>query len=83
MKKSEFNAYPGQEINTAQGRTSSKDSKFDRVDSGRAEFLTAFKGVVDGKPRPKDVGVVGAINDGLQKLGLLSRDKTLLSGLEC
>jgi len=44
MKKSEFNAYPEQEINTAQGRISSKDSKFDQFDSGRVGFLTAFKG---------------------------------------
>jgi hypothetical protein len=82
MKKSEFSAYLDKEINTAQGRISSKGSKSDKVDSGRVEFLTALKDVVDGKPQPKNVGVVGALNDVLQTLGLLSRDKTLLSGLE-
>lgn len=82
MKKSEFSAYLDKEINTAHCRISSKDSKSDKVDSGRVEFLTALKDVVDGKPQPKNVGVVGAVNDVLQTLGLLSRDKTLLSGLE-
>ena len=82
MKKSEFSAYLDKEINTAQGRISPKDSKSDKVDSGRVEFLTALKDVVDGKPQPKNVGVFGAVNDVLQTLGLLSRDKTLLSGLE-
>ena len=48
MKKSEFSAYLDKEINTAQCRISSKDSKSDKVDSGRVEFLTALKDVVDG-----------------------------------
>lgn len=81
MKKSEFSAYLDDEIASAQQRISPKLGKSDRVDTGRVEFLTALKNVVDGSASPEDLGIVGAVNDVLQELGLLQGAKTLLAGL--
>lgn len=81
MKKSEFSAYLAKEIPDAQQRISPKMSKSDRADTGRVEFLTVLKNVVDSSASPEDLGRIGALNDALQTLGLLPGGKTLLAGL--
>ncbi|AZE60458.1 MULTISPECIES: hypothetical protein [Pseudomonas fluorescens group] len=82
MKKSEFSVYLEEQIFSARTRISPKLSKSDRVDSGRLDFLTALKNVVDGAASPEDFGTVGAVNDVLQELELLSGSETLLARLK-
>ena len=52
------------------------------MDLGRLEFLAALKSVVGGNAGPDEVGTVGAVNDVLQKLELLSGSETLLAKLK-
>ncbi|WP_460136931.1 hypothetical protein [Pseudomonas sp. S1_E04] len=82
MTKSEFLDYLAVEISSAQQRTSAKMTKSDKVDTGRAAFLTALRAVVGGSATPENLGTVGAVNDVLQTLGLLESKKTLLNELE-
>ncbi|MCS3514516.1 MULTISPECIES: hypothetical protein [Pseudomonas] len=82
MIKSELLDYLAVEISSAQQRISPKMTKSDKVDTGRLEFLTALRAVVAGSATPENLGTVGAVNDVLQKLGLLEPKKTLLNELE-
>ncbi|MFA5980000.1 hypothetical protein PVE_R1G3850 [Pseudomonas veronii 1YdBTEX2] len=82
MNKSEFRVYLKQQTSIAESRISLKGSRSDKVDSGRVKFLTVLSRVVDGNASPEDLGVVGAVNDVLQKLALLPSGKTFLSVLE-
>ncbi|MBI6552454.1 MULTISPECIES: hypothetical protein [Pseudomonas] len=82
MNKSEFRVYLKQQTSIAESRISLKGSRSDKVDSGRVKFLTVLSRVVDGNASPEDLGVVGVVNDVLQKLALLPSGKTFLSVLE-
>ncbi|WP_411389269.1 hypothetical protein [Pseudomonas sp. MPB23] len=82
MTKSEFLVYLDTEISASQARISTKNTKSDRVDTGRVEFLTVIKNMLTKNATPEDVGRLGAFNDVAQKLGVLTSSETLLSGLE-
>ena len=82
MTKSGMLIYLDEEISICSARISTKNTKSDRVDTGRVEILTVIKNVLTKNATPEDIGRLGAFNDVAQKLGLLASSKTLLSGLE-
>ncbi|WP_248800267.1 hypothetical protein [Pseudomonas sp. MWU13-2105] len=49
---------------------------------GKLEFLCALHRVLNGKPHPGDLGMMDAINDCLQQLGLVESTKTLFSAIQ-
>ena len=59
MTKSEFLVYLDTEISASQARISTKNTKSDRVDTGRVEFLTVIKNMLTKNATPEDVGRLG------------------------
>ena len=50
--------------------------KSDDLAFGQLSFYLSLRRVLNGKATPQDVGVVDAINDTLQELGIINEGKT-------
>lgn len=50
--------------------------KSDELAFGQISFYLSLRRVLNGKATPQDVGLVDAINDTLQELGIINKDKT-------
>jgi hypothetical protein len=82
MKKSVFKTFIEDEINLAAGKIIAKGSTSDDVALGRLHVLQSLRRTLDNKSTPEDVGTWGAINDVLQRLGVLDSKETIFSGIE-
>lgn len=51
-------------------------AKIDELALGELTFYMALRRVLTGQPTPQDIGLMDAINDTLQELGLVERTKT-------
>jgi hypothetical protein len=50
--------------------------KSDELAFGQLSFYLSLRRVLNGKATPQDIGLVDAINDTLQELGIIGKDKT-------
>jgi len=62
----------------AQGIATKKSVKLDDIGIGRLVFLLSLRRALQGSANAEDIGLLDAINDSLQALGLLGSSKTFL-----
>jgi hypothetical protein len=80
MLKADFRTYIDQEsVLLTEKINDSKHSANDEVSAGKLQFYLALLEFMDGKPSNKARGLVGAVNDTLQKLQVLDSKQTLPS----
>ncbi len=82
MTRSDFSIYIDAVTNETAQNLIDKGDTSDDIAFGKLSFLLALRRAVDKKATAQDLGLLGAINDSLQKLGVLPASKTLLSDLQ-
>ncbi|EPJ77521.1 MULTISPECIES: hypothetical protein [Pseudomonas] len=83
MLKAEFVASIEEQINLASQRIQkSKSATFDDLAFGKLGFLLALRRVLNGVGSAEDLGLMDAVNDSLQALKLLDRNKSFLAGIK-
>ncbi len=68
------------EINENARRIFSPSDKVDERALGHLNFYVALRRVLDGRGSAEDIGMMDAINDTLQKQGLVKPGATFLKG---
>lgn len=79
MSKVDFESFVENQINlAAQIIATKKSARLDDAGFGKLGFYLAVRRGLKGTTTPEDLGLLDAINDSLQELGLLGRGKTFL-----
>lgn len=83
MSKADFEQFVETQINqAAQAIVTRKSNKLDDVGFGKLGFYLAVRRALSGTPSSEDLGLLDAVNDSLQALGLLGRGGTFLGTLK-
>ena len=82
MNTPDFLAFIENKINTAAQRITSMGNNCDDVAFGKLTFYLALRRTLQGQHKPQDIGLLGAVNDALQALGVISTERSFLSYLK-
>ncbi len=72
----ELNSFIEEKLNRYAERIIAGSARVDEHALGELSFYMALRRVISGAPTNQDIGMMDAINDTLQELGLIESDKT-------
>lgn len=79
MIKADFETFVEDQINlAAQSIATKKSAKLDDIGFGKLVFFLSVRRALQGSANAEDIGLLDAINDSLQVLGVLDSSKTFL-----
>jgi hypothetical protein len=79
MKQLELAAFIESELNTLAQKIINKKEISDEIAHAKIGFYLSLRRTLNNKASPADIGVLDAINDTLQTLGIVERNVTFLS----
>ncbi|KTC12293.1 MULTISPECIES: hypothetical protein [Pseudomonas] len=83
MKEADFLDLVNQRINAAaQNIIDKKNTQLDDISYGKLDVLLALRRALMGNATPEDIGMLDAINDALQALGILQAKETFFGRIE-
>jgi len=83
MKEADFLDLVNQRINAAaQNIIDKKNKQLDDISYGKLDVLLALRRTLMGNATPEDIGMLDAINDALQALGILQAKETFFGRIE-
>lgn len=83
MKEADFLDLVNQRINAAaQNIIDKKNTQLDDISYGKLDVLLALRRTLMGNATPEDIGMLDAINDALQALGILQAKETFFGRIE-
>ncbi|MCQ9394256.1 hypothetical protein NRB14_21885 [Pseudomonas viridiflava] len=83
MKEADFLDLVNQRINAAaQNIIDKKNTQLDDISYGKLDVLLALRRALMGNATPEDIGMLDAINDALQALGILHAKETFFGRIE-
>jgi hypothetical protein len=68
--------FVNEQININAKKIIEKGNASDNIATGKLDFFTSLRAIVEGKASSKELGFIDAINDTLQYLQLLDAKKT-------
>ena len=83
MSKADFEQFVEIQINqSAQAIATKKSARLDDAGFGKLGFYLALRRALNGTTTAQDLGLLDAINDSLQELGLLNGGETFLGAVK-
>ncbi|WP_025994122.1 hypothetical protein [Pseudomonas viridiflava] len=83
MKEADFLDLVNRRINAAaQNIIDKKNTQLDDISYGKLDVLLALRRALMGDATPEDIGMLDAINDALQALGILQAKETFFGRIE-
>ena len=83
MKEADFLDLVNRRINAAaQNIIDKKNTQLDDISYGKLDVLLALRRALMGNATPEDIGMLDAINDALQALGILQAKETFFGRIE-
>lgn len=76
MNKIAFKIFVETQLNIAAQNIIDKGDKVDEISSGKIDFFIALKSALNDNLDKRELGLLDAVNDTLQHLQLVEKDKT-------
>lgn len=76
MSNEKLKLFANEQINIAAQRIIDKSDRADEIAAGKIEFFIALRSVLSGDLDKRELGLLDAINDTLQYIGLVDSSKT-------
>ena len=76
MQNTKLKAFAEEQINLSAKRILEKGDKADEIAAGKFDFFIALRSVLSGYLDKRELGLLDAVNDTLQHLGLVESGKT-------
>ncbi|WP_336804120.1 hypothetical protein [Erwinia aphidicola] len=76
MQNAKLKAFAEEQINLSAKRILDKGDKADEIAAGKIDFFIALRSVLSGDLDKRELGLLDAVNDTLQHLGLIENGKT-------
>ncbi|MDI6539537.1 hypothetical protein QMA77_21670 [Pantoea ananatis] len=76
MSNAKLKEFADEQINISARRILDKGDKADEIAAGKIDFFIALRSVLSGDLDKRELGLLDAVNDTLQHLGIIESGKT-------
>lgn len=82
MKNKDIGSLIESQLNALAQQIIDKKSTSDEIAHAKIGFYLTLRRTLDAKPTPADIGLLDAINDTLQALGIIDQNRTFLASMQ-